>query len=77
MATRYSMEENTFTQGNLFEDEGFATYAKTTRGEWASIDGEPGKITKVKEKITDPEKIKKLEGLIKTFQGPARYFGKK
>ena len=69
-----SIEPNTFTQGTLFKDEGFTSYIKTTDGEWLSIEGTPQEIKKTKSNVSDPDKIKKLEGLIKTLQGPARYF---
>ena len=68
------MLPDTFTQGIIFEDEGFATYAKTSEGDWVSINGEPGKIIEVRWTVSDPEKIKRLEGIVAVFKGPARYF---
>jgi hypothetical protein len=76
MSTLPTMAVDTFTQGKLFEDEGFAIYAKTIEGNWVSINGQPGEITEIKWTVTDPNKIKKLESIAKTFKGPARYFGK-
>lgn len=69
-----TIQPNTFTQGSLFKDEGFTSYIKTTDGEWLSIEGTPQKIEKTKGTVSDPDKIKKLENLVKTLMGPARYF---
>jgi hydrogenase maturation factor len=76
MATLLAMTTDTFTQGKLFADEGFATYAKTVEGNWVSIKGQPGEIKEIRWTVTDPDKIKKLESIVNTFKGPARYFGK-